>query len=59
MTGNNDLGTIEVGKRADLLLVGEDPLVDVAHIEEQLLGVMAAGTWYPAATMNEMMAFDG
>ena len=48
MTGDDDFGTIEVGKRADLILVGENPLDDVSHIEEQLPGVMAAGTWYTA-----------
>lgn len=35
----------EVGKRADLLPVGGNPLEDVAHIDEQRRGVMAAGAW--------------
>ncbi len=56
MTGHDDFGTIAVGKRADLILVGENPLDDVAHIEEQLLGVMAAGTWYALAQLGELVA---
>ncbi len=58
MTGNDDFGTVEVGKRADLLLVGANPLEDVAHIETQLRGVMAAGTWYTQAELREMIAYD-
>ena len=32
MTGAGDFGTIEVGKRADLILVNKNPLSDVANI---------------------------
>lgn len=46
MTGKGDFGTIEVGKRADLLLVKGNPLEDVANIKA-LGGVMASGRWYP------------
>lgn len=45
MTGRNDFGSIEVGKRADLILVNKNPLEDVAHIKDNR-GVMAAGIWY-------------
>ena len=38
----DEFGTIEVGKRADLLLLDGDPLADIANIREQSL-VMAAG----------------
>jgi imidazolonepropionase-like amidohydrolase len=58
MTGINDFGTIEIGKRADLLLVGANPLEDISHIEAQLLGVMAAGTWYQQAELTELIAYD-
>jgi hypothetical protein len=45
MTGENNFGTIEVGKRADFILVKNNPLDDVAHIGDHR-GVMAAGEWF-------------
>jgi len=44
MTGEGDFGTIEVGKRADLILVRGNPLEDVENIRDPV-GVMAAGRW--------------
>ena len=55
MIGADDFGTIEVGKKADLLLVEKNPLDDVANIKK-LRGVMAAGRWYPKAKLHEMIA---
>jgi hypothetical protein len=55
MTGIGDVGTIEVGKRADLLMVGADPLQDVAHAQD-ILGVMAAGRWYSREALAELIA---
>ncbi len=55
MTGEDDFGTIEVGKRADLLLVEENPLDNVARIKN-LRGVMAAGRWYSKAKLKEIIA---
>lgn len=55
MTGVHDFGTIEVGKRADLLLVQENPLDNVAKIKH-LRGVMAAGQWYSKAKLQKMIA---
>jgi len=55
MTGADDFGTIEVGKRADLLLVEENPLGNVANIKN-LRGIMAAGRWYSKAKLQEMIA---
>ena len=57
MGGVDDFGTVEVGKRADLLLLRENPLEDVAHVRAPL-GVMAAGRWYPAETLAAMIALD-
>jgi imidazolonepropionase-like amidohydrolase len=54
MTGADDFGTIEVGKRADLLLVKENPLSNVANIKN-LRGIMAAGQWYSKAKLKEMI----
>jgi imidazolonepropionase-like amidohydrolase len=54
MTGVDEFGTIEVGKRADLLLVNDNPLEEVVHIKD-LRGVMAAGTWYDTIALQEMI----
>ena len=45
MTGSNDFGSIEVGKRADFILVDQNPLDDISHIKDKR-GVMAGGKWY-------------
>ena len=44
-------GTIEVGKRADLLLLENNPLTDLSHIQSQV-GVMANGRWYSAEELE-------
>lgn len=40
----NDFGTIEVGKRADLLLIDANPLRSIANTR-QIAGVMTRGRW--------------
>jgi len=55
MTGEGDFGTIEEGKRADFLLVADNPLEDVAVLRTPL-GVMAAGRWYSAEALEELVA---
>lgn len=45
MTGEGDFGSIEVGKKADLILVRDNPLEDVGNIRNPM-GVMAAGNWF-------------
>jgi hypothetical protein len=55
MTGEGGFGTIEVGSRADLILVRDNPLEDVANIRNPL-GVMAAGRWYSGETLEQMVA---
>lgn len=54
MLGVDDFGTIEEGKRADLILVNKNPLEDVANIKD-LRGVMAAGRWYEKAALQNMI----
>jgi imidazolonepropionase-like amidohydrolase len=57
MTGRNEFGTIEVGKRADLILVESNPLVDLSCARKPL-GVMAAGTWLPADTLAALLQVE-
>jgi len=52
MTDADDFGTIEVGKRADLLLVEANPLDNVNNIKK-LRGVMASGRWYSKGNLQE------
>jgi imidazolonepropionase-like amidohydrolase len=42
----DEAGTVEVGKRADLLLLEANPLDDVANAERRA-GVMLRGRWLP------------
>lgn len=57
MTGRNDFGTIEPGKRADLLLIEGNPLEDVKNIKN-IKGVMAAGRWYDAERLRDFFTVD-
>ena len=57
MVGEGDFGTIEVGQRADLILVKNNPLEDVANIKD-LQGVMAAGRWYSGEELTQMVALE-
>ena len=57
MTGQGNLGTIEVEHRADLLLVERNPLENVAHIR-MLRGVMAGGKWFDADALEKMIPID-
>jgi imidazolonepropionase-like amidohydrolase len=49
--GKDDFGTVEVGKRADLILVQANPLKDVANIAKPA-GVMVRGQWLPEAEIR-------
>jgi hypothetical protein len=50
----DEFGTIAVGKRADLLLVSADPLVDI-HTLKSPIGVMVRGKWLPAEELQSML----
>jgi imidazolonepropionase-like amidohydrolase len=52
MTGEGSFGTIEIGKRADLILIADNPLRDISTLRTPL-GVMAAGRWYAGDTLAE------
>ncbi|MGO9084270.1 MAG: amidohydrolase family protein [Candidatus Sulfotelmatobacter sp.] len=50
----DEFGTITVGKRADLLLVSANPLVDI-HALQNPVGVMVRGQWLPAEKLQGML----
>lgn len=47
-------GTVEVGKRADLLLVDANPLEDVANAQ-RITGVMLNGRWLPREEIEALL----
>lgn len=51
----DEFGTIEAGKRADLLLVEANPLEDVANANLRV-GVMLRGRWMPESELLEMLS---
>ena len=48
-----DLGSLEPGKLADLVVMDRDPLTDIRN-SESVSRVMQNGRLYDAATMNEI-----
>ena len=51
------MGTVVVGHGADLLLVEQNPLEDVAHIR-MLRGVMAAGQWFDKQDLEKITTLE-
>jgi imidazolonepropionase-like amidohydrolase len=49
-----DFGTVEVGMRADLLLLDANPLESVANVSKRV-GVMARGRWLPESELRKML----
>jgi imidazolonepropionase-like amidohydrolase len=47
-------GTIEVGKRADLLLLDANPLHDITN-SSRIAGVMLGGRWLPRSEIEQML----
>lgn len=52
---DTEFGTIEPGKRADLLLIEGNPLEDPARLRRPA-GVMVRGTWLPRERLQEMLS---
>jgi imidazolonepropionase-like amidohydrolase len=50
----DEFGTIEEGKRADLILLESNPLLDVSNAQEQI-GVMLRGRWLTEDQLQSMM----
>ena len=58
MGGEGDFGTIEVGNRADLILVSGNPLDEIRNTEN-ILGVIVRGHWFSQDVLEEMIAITG
>jgi imidazolonepropionase-like amidohydrolase len=50
-----EVGTLEVGKRADLVMLAKSPLDAIANLEA-IDGVMVRGVWLSRATLDELLA---
>jgi imidazolonepropionase-like amidohydrolase len=50
----DDFGEVAAGKRADLVLVDADPLIDVRNARKRA-GVMLRGAWHPEAELREAL----
>jgi imidazolonepropionase-like amidohydrolase len=49
-----DIGSLEAGKLADLIVLGADPLADIGN-SDKIEQVMLGGRLYDAMTMNEVV----
>jgi imidazolonepropionase-like amidohydrolase len=57
MIGKGNFGTIEVGKRADLILIEGNPFDDIENLSS-LQRVMASGRWYDKVALQKMITPD-
>jgi imidazolonepropionase-like amidohydrolase len=55
MGKDSDWGTIEVGNRADLILLADNPLADISNTRSQI-GVMLRGEWFSRSDLDQMLA---
>lgn len=54
MSKKGDFGTVELGKRADLILIDGNPLEDISNLKK-IKGVMASGQWFDKTTLKKMI----
>jgi imidazolonepropionase-like amidohydrolase len=52
---SREFGTVTVGARADLLLLDNNPLLDVANATRRI-GVMVRGRWLTESQLRAMLA---
>lgn len=50
----NEFGTVQPGRKADLILLNANPLEDVSHVQDRA-GVMVRGLWYPEEKIQEKL----
>jgi imidazolonepropionase-like amidohydrolase len=50
-----EFGTVEAGKRADLILLEADPSQDIGNVERRV-GVMVRGRWISEPKIQRMLA---
>ena len=55
LESDSEVGTVEVGKRADLILLDANPLESLAALRNPA-GVMVRGGWLPRETLADMLA---
>jgi imidazolonepropionase-like amidohydrolase len=55
---SEEWGTVEAGKRADLLLLEANPLEDIGNVSRRI-GVMVRGRWLPEAELQAMLSTLG
>jgi imidazolonepropionase-like amidohydrolase len=54
MGRDGNFGTIEVGQRADLILISDNPLENVSATRDRF-GVMTNGRWYTQVDLDAMV----
>lgn len=52
---SNDAGVVAPGRRADLMLLNDNPLTDVTHVRNRRAGVMVRGRWLSAKRLQQML----
>ncbi len=52
---SDSAGTVEVGKRADFILISDNPLADIGNASD-VSGVFSHGKWRPASDLAKMLS---
>jgi hypothetical protein len=53
-SSHGEFGTIQASPRADLVIVGEDPLADIEALRRPV-GVMVRGEWLPRDRLDALV----